>query len=247
MNADVAFETPGAIQREERLHLVLAMLYLMFNEGYSAPADVAPATEPLCLEAIRLARLLHDMFPDETETMGLLALLLLQQARAAARFNGIGEIMLLGEQDRSKWDRTMIADGLQLVARAFRMHRPGPFQIQAAIAALHCRAPSDAETDWAQIAQLYEVLEDMNPTPVVRLNRAVAVAKARGPEPALALIEPLAETLDSYFYFHGTRGWLLAKLGRTEEAHEAYNRAIGLARQPAEAVQIRRYLDELEK
>lgn len=243
--ADVPFEAPGPVQRRERLHRVLSMLYLMFNEGYSAPADAAPATEPLCLESIRLAQLLHAMFPDEPEAIGLLALLQLHHARADARFNAIGEIMLLDEQDRARWDREKIADGLTLVARALRMHRPGPFQIQAAIAALHGRSASDAETDWPQIARLYEALEEMNPTPVVRLNRAVAVAKAIGPAPALELVEPLGEALDSYFHFHGTRGWLLARLGRTEEAREAYNRAIALARQPAEAVQIRRYLDGL--
>jgi RNA polymerase sigma-70 factor (ECF subfamily) len=244
--ADVRFETPGAIQREERLRSVLAMLYLMFNEGYSTPADAAPATEPLCTESIRLARLLHAMFPNEPEVLALVGLLELHHARAAARFNERGEIMLLDEQDRSRWDRNRIAEALGLVGEAWRMHRPGPYQVQAAIAALHCRAPSDEETDWSQIARLYAALEEMNPTPVVRLNRAVAVAKSEGPQPALDLIQPLGEALDSYFHFHGTRGWLLAKLGRNEEARTAWNQAIALARHPAEAIQIRRYLDTLD-
>ena len=244
--AEVAFEAPGTIQREERLRTVLAMLYLMFNEGYSAPADAAPATEPLCIEAIRLARLLHAMFPDEPEALALVALLELHHARAAARFNEQGEIMLLDEQDRGKWNRARITEALGLVADAYRMRRPGPFQVQAAIAALHCRAPSDAETDWPQIASLYTVLEDMNPTPVVRLNRAVAMAKADGPQPAFDLVETLGTTLDGYFHFHSTRGWLLARLDRADEARDAWNRALALARQPVEAIQIRRYLDRLE-
>ncbi len=243
--AEIAFDPPGPIQREERLHTVLAMLYLMFNEGYSAPAEAAPATEPLCMEAIRLAQHLHDMFSEEPEVLGLLALLKLNHARALARFDDLGEVVLLDRQDRSEWSRPEIEQGLSLVARAFRMHRPGPFQLQAAIAALHCRAPRDEETDWPQIAKLYELLEEMNPSPVVRLNRAVAIAKALGPQPALELVEPLSDQLDAYFHFHGTRGWLLAQLGRRAEAGEAYNRAIAIARQPAEAIQIRRYLDEL--
>ena len=245
--ADVAFDAPGPVQRTERLHSVLSMLYLMFNQSYSAPSDAAPAAEPLCLESIRLARMLHDMFPDEPEAIGLLALLLLHHSRAPARFDALGEPVLLDAQDRGLWDRGPIAEGHRLVAHAFGMRRPGPFQLQAAIAALHCRSPSDDETDWPQIAQLYAVLEEMSPTPVVRLNRAIAIAKAQGPQPALELVEPLAEALDAYFHFHGTRGWLLARLGRKEEARDAFNRAIALARQPAEAVQIRRYLDGLDE
>ena len=184
-NADVPFETPGPVERSERLAAVLAMVYLVFNEGYSAGAREITSRAPLCEEAIRLARLLLRLFQTEPEVMGLTALLLLQHARAAARFDAEGEIVLLEDQDRSLWNQPLIAEGLALIDKAMRHRQPGPYQIQAAIAALHARAARPEDTDWAEIDLLYSVLESMTPSPVVTLNRAVAFAKLRGPEAAL--------------------------------------------------------------
>jgi RNA polymerase sigma-70 factor, ECF subfamily len=243
--ASVPFETPGAVERAERLAVVAAMIYLVFNEGYSARGGEADRRAPLCDEAIRLARLLLRLFPSEPEIMGLVALCLLQHARAAARFDDAGAVVLLEDQDRSRWDRGMIAEALALIDKALRHRTPGPYQVQAAISALHARAETAAQTDWAEIDLLYARLEQLTPSPVVTLNRAVAVAKARGPEAALAMIEPLAEPLDSYFHFHGLKGGLLLQLGRTDEARVAFDRAIGLARTAAEAAHIRMHLDRL--
>lgn len=243
--AGVPFETPGPAERAERLAAVAATVYLVFNEGYSSGVAERGARAPLCDEAIRLARLLLRLFPGEPEIMGLLALLLLQHSRAAARFDAEGEAILLEEQDRSLWDRRMIAEGLALVDKALRHERPGAYQIQAAIAALHARAARPEATDWTQIEALYAALERLEPSPVVTLNRSVAAAKARGPAEALAMIEPLAEPLAGYFYFHGARGAFLQQLGREAEAREAFGRAIALARSPAEAAHIRARLDRL--
>ena len=245
--AGIAFETPDAAARAERLGLVSAMIYLVFNEGYSAGLPERADT-PFCEEAIRLARLLLTLFPAEPEIMGLTALLLLQQSRLAARFDAEGQIVLLEDQDRSLWDRAMIDEALVLIDKALR-HRapPGPFQIQAAIAALHARAATAAETDWVEIDLLYQALERIQPSPVVRLNRAVAVAKREGPEAALALIEPLADRLSGYFYFHGLRGGLLKQIGRYREAHEAFDRAIALATTSAEAAHIRQHIDQMQR
>lgn len=196
--ADVPFETPGAPARAERLAAVAAMVYLLFNEGYSATSGAVPLRAPLCAEAIRLVRLLLRLFPEEPEIIGLAALLLLQHARAPARLDEDGAIVLLEDQDRSRWNRTMIAEGLALIDKAARHRRPGPYQLQAAIAALHARAIQTGDTDWAQIAQLYAVLERLQPSPVVTLNRAVAVAQVEGPAAALALIEPLEPQLSQY-------------------------------------------------
>lgn len=245
--AGVAFEAPGPVERSERLAAVMAMLYLVFNEGYSAGVAEAGARAPLCEEAIRLARLLLRMFPAEPEVMGLLALMLLQHARAAARFDGDGQVVLLEDQDRGRWDRRLIDEGLALVDKAVRHRRPGSYQLQAAIAALHGRAARPEDTDWAGIERLYVALERWQPSPVVTLNRAVAVAKTRGPGPALGLVDALAEPLDGYFHFHGVRGWLLMRLDRPAEAREAFNRAIALAATAAEAAHIRQHLDRLEQ
>jgi RNA polymerase sigma-70 factor (ECF subfamily) len=193
--ADTPFETPGPAERSERLAAVAAMVYLVFNEGYSSRSGEAEARAPLCEEAIRLARLLQRLFQNEPEIMGLAALLLLQHARAAARFDAAGEVVLLDEQDRSLWNRDLIAEGLALIDKALRHRQPGPYQVQAAIAALHARAERAQDTDWAQIEALYANLEIMQPSPVVTLNRAVAAGKARGPQEALAMIEPLADQL----------------------------------------------------
>lgn len=243
--AGVPFETPGPVERSERLGTVMAMIYLLFNEGYSASGGETQVRTPLCEEAIRLARLLLRLFPAEPEMLGFAALLLLQHARSAARVGANGAIVLLDDQDRSLWDRAMIAEGEALLDKAMRHRRPGPYQLQAAIAALHCTAASAEETDWAQIDALYAGLEQVQPSPVVTLNRAVAVSKVQGPEAALATIEPLAQKLSGYFHFFGLKGALLSQLGRTAEAREAYDRAIALARTPQEAAHIRLHLDRM--
>ena len=245
--ADVPFETPGAPERTERLAAVAAMIYLLFNEGYSASGGDVHVRVPLCEEAIRLARLLLRLFPGECEVMGLTALLLLQHARAAARLDADGAIVLLDDQDRRRWDRGLIAEGLVLVDKALRHRRPGPYQVQAAIAAVHARAGKPEDTDWADIDQLYAALETMQPSPVITLNRAVAVAKVHGPAAALEMIEPLAARLDGYFHFFGAKGALLMQLGRTEEARIAFDRAIALAHTAAEAAHIRLHIDRLVK
>ncbi len=240
---NVPFETPGAVERAERLSVVAAMIYLLFNEGYSAGDGSARAD--LCGEAIRLARLLLRLFQTEPEIMGLAALMLLQHSRACARFDDAGEVVLLEEQDRGRWDGKLIAEGLALIDKAMRHRRPVPYQIQAAIAALHARAVRAEQTDWAGIDLLYATLERLQPSPVVTLNRAVAVGKVRGPAEALAMIEPLAPRLSGYFHFYGARGAFLLQLGRREAAREAFDQAIALANTPAEAAHIRRHLDRL--
>ncbi len=245
--AEVPFETPGPIERAERLAAVAAMVYLVFNEGYSAPADSDTARSSLSGEAIRLARLLLRLFPSEPEVMGLTALLLLQHSRAAARFDAQGEVILLEDQDRASWNAGMIAEGLALIDKAMRHRQPGPYQVQAAIAALHARAQRPDDTDWAQIDLLYAALEQLQPSPVITLNRAVAVSKVRGPEAALEMIAPLADRLSGYFHFFGVRGGLLLQLGRDGEAREAFDQAIALANTPAEAAFIRGRLDRLAK
>ncbi|MEZ5958142.1 MAG: RNA polymerase sigma factor [Hyphomonadaceae bacterium] len=243
-SAGVPFEAPHAAERSKRLASVAAMTYLVFNEGYSA-ADPASDRATLCDEAIRLARLLLRMYPSEPEIMGLLALMLLQHSRVAARFDLDGNVILLEDQDRSHWKRPLIQEGLALIDKAMRLRNPGTYQIQAAIAGLHARASAPSETDWAHIDVLYQALERMTPSPVITLNRAVAVAKLRGPQAALDLIGPLAERLSGYFYFHGARGAFLKELGQTAEAREAFNQAIALANTPAEAAHIRQHLDSL--
>jgi len=243
--AEVPFETPGAVERAERLAAVAAMIYLLFNEGYSATAGTLHVRVPLCEEAIRLARLLLRLFQSEPEIMGLTALLLLQHARAPARLDGNSAIVLLEDQDRSLWNRDLIAEGLALVEKALRLRRPGPYQLQAAIAAMHARAACYEDTDWAEIERLYATLEIATPSPIVTLNRSVAVAKVRGPAVALALIEPLAEPLAGYFHYFGVKGALLTQLGRVAEARVAFERAIALAKTPAEAAHIRQHLDRL--
>ena len=244
-DAEVPFEVPDAEERAARQTAVAAMIYLVFNEGYSATGGDAHIRAPLCEEAIRLARLLLRLFSDEPEIMGLTALLLLQHARASARLDEHGGIVLLEDQDRRRWDRDLIAEGLALLDKALRHRRPGPYQVQAAIAALHARAERYEDTDWRQIDLLYATLETLQPSPVITLNRAVAVSKVRGAEAALEMIEPLAEALSSYFHFYGVRGYLLMQLGRSAEAQSALRQAISLAHTPAEAAHIRMHLDRL--
>jgi RNA polymerase sigma-70 factor (ECF subfamily) len=245
--ADVPFDTPGAPERAARLSAVSTMIYLLFNEGYSASGGNAHVRVPLCEEAIRLTRLLLRLFPSEPEIMGLNALQLIQHARANARLDADNDIVLLEEQDRGLWDRQLIAEGLALVEKALRHHRPGPFQVQAAIAAVHAQAATAADTDWAEIDRLYQILEALQPSPVVTLNRAVAVSKLTGAADALAMIEPLGVKLSGYFYFWGLKGALLTQLNRVDEARTAFDKAISLANTAAEAAHIRLHLDRLQK
>jgi RNA polymerase sigma-70 factor, ECF subfamily len=245
--ADVAFDTPGAAERAERVAAVAAMIYLLFNEGYAASGGEAHVRLPLCEEAIRLARLLLRLFPGAPEIMGLTALLLLQHARAPARLDAHGNIVLLEDQDRDLWDRGRIEEGLVLVEKSQRHRSPGPFQTQAAIAAVHARAARPEDTDWAEIDRLYAVLETLQPSPVITLNHAVAVAKLHGPAAALSMIEPLGDRLSGYFHFFGVKGALLSELGRAGEARVAFDRAIALANTAAEAAHIRLHLDRLIK
>ena len=243
--AGVEFETPSATERRSRLAAVSTMIYLIFNEGYGSTPDTAAAREALADEAIRLGRLLLRLFPTEPEVFGLLALMLLQQSRAPARFDANGEIVLLDGQDRSRWNRTLIDEGRLLLERAAFYQSAGPYQLQAAIAALHARAPRPEDTLWKEIDSLYQALEALQPSPVVSLNRAVAVWKLQGPQAALEMIDPLRSELDAYFYLHGLRGALLKELNRLDEARDALNRAIALANSVAEAELIRRELDSL--
>ena len=245
--AGVAFETPSAADRVERIATVAAMVYLLFNEGYSASGGEAHIREPLCDEAIRLGYLILRMFPGEPELMGLVALMLFQHARAPARLDDAGEIVLLEDQDRSLWRGKLIAEAGALIEKAARHNRPGGYQLQAAIAYEHARAKAAADTDWKAIDQYYRMLEVLNPSPVVTLNRAVAVDRHEGPDAALALVEPLSGPLSGYFHFHGVRGALLMRLGRAREARAAFDRAISLAGTPAEAAHIRLHLDRLQR
>jgi len=206
------------------LRSVLGVVYLIFNEGYAATSGERLVREELCAEAFRLGRLLAELMPDEPEVMGLLALILLVVSRRATRVSPDGDLLRLAEQDRSLWDRGLIAEGQAIVGACLRRNQPGPYQVQAAIQAVHTDAPSAAATDWGQILQLYDQLLALTPTPVVALNRAVALAEVAGPEPALVLVDEL--DLDSFYLFHAIRADLLRRLGRTEEATAAYDKAI---------------------
>jgi RNA polymerase sigma-70 factor (ECF subfamily) len=246
-SAAVPFETPGAVERSERLAAVAAMIYLIFNEGYSAAGSGDESRAALCDEAIRLARLLLRLFPAEPEIMGLTALFLLQHARTPARHDADGQVILLDDQDRTLWSAAMIAEGLALIDKAMRHRRPGPYQLQAAVAALHARAARPEDTDWAEIDVLYAMMERLQPSPVITLNRAVAVSKVQGPQAALDMIEPLAPKLSGYFHFFGVKGGLLMQLGRDKEARVAFDQAIALANTAAEAAHIRMHLDRLQR
>jgi RNA polymerase sigma factor (sigma-70 family) len=241
-DAGVAVRIPDPDQLGERLSAVLAVVYLVFNEGYLASAGRTSARRDLAAQAVSLARLLRRLMPREPEALGLLALLLLHESRAAARFDGWGRLIRLADQDRSRWDRDLAAEATSLLDRAIALHQPGPYQVQAAIAALHSAAPAYAETDWQQIRLLYDRLQVMTPSPVVRLNRAVATRYVLGPEAALAEVEPLAAELDDYRLFHAVRAQLLTALGRTADARGANERALALAANPAERELIARRL-----
>jgi len=235
---------PAAHRLGERLRAVLAVIYASFNEGYGASAGDALIRRELCAEAIRLGRLLAELMPDEPEALGLLSLMLLQDSRRAARLDSAGELVTLEEQNRALWDRAAIEEACKLLDRAVRLRRPGPYQLQAAIAACHAQAPTAAETDWREIAVLYERLSEIAPTPVVLLNRAVAVAMASGPAAGLALIDELEQTgtLADYYLVPATRADLLRRLRRGAEAATAYRRALELAPTEAERRFLRRRL-----
>jgi RNA polymerase sigma-70 factor (ECF subfamily) len=243
----VPFETPGAVERAQRVAAVAAMIYLVFNAGYSATGEAIELRASLCDEAIRIARLLLRLFPGEPEILGLTALLLLQHSRTPARFDAQGNLVLLDDQDRSLWNRKMIDEGVALLDKALRHAQPGPYQVQAAIAALHTKANTPQETDWKQIDLLYASLEHLQPSPVVSLNRAVAAWKVRGAQAGLTMIEPLSGELGGYFYFYGVKGAFLMELERLDEAREAFNKAISLANSASEAAHIRQQLDKLAR
>ena len=245
--AGIPYRVPPEHLLPERLASVLHVLYLIFNEGYSASAGDALVRRDLSAEAIRLTRVLVQLMPDEPEATGLLALMLLHDARRDARVDAAGDLVLLGDQDRERWDRSEIAEGTGLVEAALRMRRLGPFQLQAAIAALHDEAATAAATDWRQITLLYDRLLDLLPTPVIELNRAVAVAMANGPDVGLRLVDGLAMggALRDYHLLHATRADLLRRLGRRREATEAYLRALELTTNDVERAFLERRLREL--
>jgi RNA polymerase sigma-70 factor (ECF subfamily) len=235
--AGIPYRVPPRDLLPGRLSGVLAVLYLIFNEGYASTEGELVRVE-LCDEAIWLVRVVDRLMPGQAETMGLLAMMLLHHSRRDARVDAVGDLVLLEDQDRARWDQEMIDEGLALLDAAMEFRRPGPYQVQAAIAGLHARAPRPEDTDWPQIATLYRGLTAMWPSPVIELNRAVAVAMADGPDAGLALMTPLANELDRYHHFHSARADLLRRGGRTSEARLAYQRALDLATNPVE----RKYL-----
>ncbi len=246
--AGIPYRVPPAHQLPERLHSALAVLYLIFNEGYSATAGDSLIRRELCAEAIRLARVLCELMPDEPEALGLLALMLLQDSRREARTGPSGELVTLEEQDRSRWDRGQIEEGAELVEKALRMRRAGPYQVQAAIAALHCRAARPEETDWEEIAALYGELYRMEPTPVIALNRAVAVAMVGGPEDGILLLDDpaLASALGDYQLYHATRADLLRRAGSYAEAAACYRLALEMTTNAVEREYLERRLQEVQ-
>jgi RNA polymerase sigma-70 factor (ECF subfamily) len=237
-DAGIPYRVPDEASLPGRLRAVLAVIYLIFNEGYAASSGDRLIREDLCAEAIRLGRLLAELMPDEPEALGLLALMLLTGSRRAARTTGNGGLVLLAGQDRSRWDQVMIAEGQDLVRACLRRSQPGPYQLQAAISAVHSDAPTAAATGWQQILALYDQLLAVAPGPVVALNRAVAVAEVDGPAAALSLVDGLA--LDGYYLFHAIRADLLRRLGRGAEAALAYDAALARAGNPAERDFLRR-------
>ena len=237
-DARIPYKVPAASELPRRLTAVLAVVYLIFNEGYTASSGDRLVRADLCAEAIRLGRLLAELMPDEPEVMGLLALMLLTDSRRAARMGAGGELVRLADQDRSRWDRDLIAEGQTIVRACLRRNQPGPYQVQAAINAVHSDAPTAAATDWMQIVRLYDQLLAIAPNPVVALNRAVAVAEVHGPRAALALLEDLG--LENYYLFHAIRADLLVRLDRNAEAADAYALAIELTTNVAERAFLER-------
>jgi RNA polymerase sigma-70 factor (ECF subfamily) len=247
-DAHIPYEVPEERALPERLASVQTVIYLIFNEGYTATAGDTLIRRELCAEAIRLARTLSELMPNQPENLGLLALMLLHDSRRDARVNAAGELVPLEEQDRSAWHREQIDEGVRLVERALRMGRPGPYQLQAAISAVHAEAESTGRTDWQQIAALYQELLRMNPSPVVALNHAVAVAMSNGIENGLALVDGLGASgeLNSYHLYHAARADLLRRIGSRERALEAYDRALALTTNAVERRYLRRRIAELQ-
>lgn len=242
--AHIPYRMPSDDELEQRLNEVLAVLYLMFNEGYLASSGATPMRRDLAEDATWLAALLTRLLPGEPEPLGLLALMRLHLARMASRFTGDGELVLLADQDRSRWDRTLIAEAISLIEQAAERKRPGPYQLEAAIAACHAEATSLATTDWQQIVVLYDLLLCMRPSPVVRLNRAVALRQIAGAEAALVEVNALAKELDGYHLFHAIRGELLLELSYREQGRAAALRALELTQNRAEQALLTRKLLE---
>ena len=247
-DARIPYQVPSQAELPERLDAVLRVIYLVFNEGYAASSGALVTRHDLSAEAIRLGRLLVELLP-EPEALGLLAMMLLHDSRRAARTSASGEVILLDDQDRSLWDRDQIAEGTRLVARALASRRVGPYTIQAAIAAVHAEAPDAARTDWAEIVGLYDVLARAASSPVIELNRAVAVAMRDGPAAGLALVDAILVRgeLSDYRLAHAARGELCRRLGRTADARASYERALALTRQEPERRFLERRLAELAK
>jgi RNA polymerase sigma-70 factor (ECF subfamily) len=246
-DARIPYRVPTEAELPDRLRAVLAVVYLVFTEGHEATSGDRLVRDDLCAEAVRLGRLLAELMPDEPEVTGLLALMLLTGSRRAARTGPHGEVVLLADQDRAAWSQELIAEGQALVRRCLRRNRPGPYQLQAAIAAVHSDAPSAAATDWGQVVQLYDQLMALAPSPVVALNRAVAVAEVAGPAAALPLVDDLARhpALHRHHLVHAVRADLLRRLGRAEEAVAAYDAAVALAGNHPERALLRRRRDEV--
>ncbi len=246
-DARIPYEVPPLHRLPERLQSVLAVIYVIFNEGYAATAGDSLVRNDIAADAIRLGRILHELLPKEPEPLGLLALMLLHDSRRDARVNCRGELVPLEEQDRSLWRRNQIEEGLRLLDEALRQHHPGPYQVQAAIAAIHAHAEAASQTDWEEITALYGTLLSMTPTVVIALNHAVAVAMSRGLEEGLALVDRLgaSRTLDGYRLFHAARADLLRRLGRPNGAREAYRRALELTTNRVEQAYLRRRADAL--
>jgi RNA polymerase sigma-70 factor (ECF subfamily) len=237
-DARIPYRVPGEADLPGRLRAVLAVIYLIFNEGYTASGGSHLIRADLCAEAIRLGRLLAELIPDQEEVLGLLALMLLSESRRAARVTAEGELVRLADQNRQRWDRGLIAEGQAIVRRCLRRNQPGPYQIQAAINAVHSDAPTAAATDWPQILELYNQLLAIAPSPIVALNRAVAVAEVAGPNAALALVDNI--DLAGYYLFHAIRADLLRRLDRKAEAALAYEAAIARAENAAERAFLQR-------
>ena len=237
-DAKIPYRVPGDAELPDRRRAVLAVIYLIFNEGYAASSGDRLVRADLCAEAIRLARLLAELMPDEPEVLGLLALVLLIQSRSAVRTSSDGAMVLLSDQDRSRWDRDLIAEGQAIVRACLRRNQPGPYQIQAAINAVHSDAATASDTDWGQILQLYDQLLVLAPSPVAALNRAVAVAEVDGPQAALAALDDLR--LDGFYLFHAIRADLFRRLERDADAALAYDAAIALAGNSAERAFLER-------
>ena len=245
--AGIPYRVPPAHLLQERLDSVLAVLYLIFNEGYDASTGEALVRHDLCNEAIRLARILNELLPGKAESLGLLALMLLQDSRRKARVDAQGDLVTLEEQDRSLWDRQQIEQGEKLLEQAMRLKAPGPYQIQAAIADLHCQAPTAEETDWPQITALYGRLYQLCPTPVIALNRVVAIAMADGPNLGLRLLEDLAseKPFKTYRWYHAAKADLNRRAGRLQEALQAYEATLELTQNEVERKYLRRRIKEL--